>query len=252
MMVKRKRRYRRGYPVALLIGFENDHVVLWRIFSRVVKLSRRLEFEGGWAESQALYKFHETIIGALKPVLNEGVRTVVVAAPVRTTYASNFLEHVQKHHRYLIQSKNPNRANFVVLVGSVDDHIKVAEMVKTKIFTELIAETTSEEADHVINRLEKHLYGTTNSSVVLYTLKEIEDTIYSDQKCREFRMEYLLLSNKYLTDSKQKNRIHRLLQIAKNNNVKTNVVKEGTPAGNRINQFGGIVFFSELRMQRNV
>ena len=65
-------------------------------------------------------------------------------------------------------------------------------------------------------------------------------------------MEYLLLSNKYLTDSKQKNRIHRLLQIAKNNNVKTNVVKEGTPAGNRINQFGGIVFFSELRMQRNV
>jgi len=251
-MVNRKRRYGRGYPVALLIGFENDHVVLWRIFSRVVKLSRRLEFEGGWAESQALYKFHETIIGALKPVLNEGVRTVVIAAPVRTTYASNFLEHVQKHHRYLIQSKNPNRANFVVLVGSADDHIKVAEMVKNKIFTELISETTSEEADQVINVLEKHLYSTTNSSVVLYTLKEIEDTIYSDQKCREFRMEYLLLSNKYLTDSKQKNRIHRLLQIAKNNNVKTNVVKEGTPAGNRINQFGGIVFFSELRMQRNV
>ena len=252
MMVNRKRRYGRGYPVALLIGFENDHVVLWRIFSRVVKLSRRLEFEGGWAESQALYKFHETIIGALKPVLNEGVRTVVVAAPVRTTYASNFLEHVQKHHRYLIQSKNPNRANFVVLVGSADDHIKVAEMVKNKIFTELISETTSEEADQVINVLEKHLYSTTNSSVVLYTLKEIEDTIYSDQKCREFRMEYLLLSNKYLTDSKQKNRIHRLLQIAKNNNVKTNVVKEGTPAGNRINQFGGLVFFSELRRQRNV
>ncbi len=249
--MKRKRRYRRGYPVALLVGFEDDHVVLWRIFSRVVKLSLRLEFEGRRTDAQALYKFRESVVSALKPVLNEGVRTIVVAAPVRTTYAQDFLEHVRKHHRYLIQSKSPNRANFAKLVGSADDRIKVAELVKTKKFTDLIAETTSEEADQVVNSFEKHLYGTGNNSVVLYSLKEIEDTVYSQEKGRAFRTEYLLLTDKYLAESKQKNRIHRLLQIAKNKKVKTRVVNAETPAGNRISQFGGIVFFSTPTRQSN-
>lgn len=249
--MKRKRRYRRGYPVALLVGFEDDHVVLWRIFSRVVKLSLRLEFEGRRTDAQALYKFRESVVSALKPVLNEGVRTIVVAAPVRTTYAQDFLEHVRKHHRYLIQSKSPNRANFAKLVGSADDRIKVAELVKTKKFTELIAETTSEEADQVVNSLEKHLYGTGNNSVVLYSLKEIEDIVYSREKSKTFRTEYLLLTDKYLAESKQKNRIHRLLQIAKNKKVKTRVLNAETPAGNRISQFGGIVFFSTPTRQSN-
>jgi len=228
--VKQKRRYRRGYPVALLVGFENDHVVLWRIFSRVVKLSLRLEFEGRRTDAQALYKFRESVVS------------------VRATYAQDFLEHVRKHHRYLIQSKSPNRANFAKLVGSADDSIKVAELVKTKKFTELIAETTSEEADQVVNILEKHLYGTGNNSVVLYSLKEIEDIVYSREKGMTFRTEYLLLTDKYLSGSKQKNRIHRLLQIAKNKKVKTNVVDAETPAGNRISQFGGIIFFSVSTM----
>jgi stalled ribosome rescue protein Dom34 len=233
------------------VGFEDDHVVLWRIFSRVVKLSLRLEFEGRRTDAQALYKFRESVVSALKPVLNEGVRTIVVAAPVRTTYAQDFLEHVRKHHRYLIQSKSPNRANFAKLVGSADDRIKVAELVKTKKFTELIAETTSEEADQVVNSLEKHLYGTGNNSVVLYSLKEIEDIVYSREKSKTFRTEYLLLTDKYLAESKQKNRIHRLLQIAKNKKVKTRVLNAETPAGNRISQFGGIVFFSTPTRQSN-
>jgi len=237
--------------VALLVGFEDDHVVLWRIFSRVVKLSLRLEFEGRRTDAQALYKFRESVVGALKPVLNEGVRTIVVAAPVRTTYAQDFLEHVRKHHRYLIQSKSPNRANFAKLVGSADDRLKVAELVKTKQFTELIAETTSEEADQVVNSLEKHLYSTGKNSVVLYSLKEIEDIVYRREKNKTFRTEYLLLTDKYLATSKQKNRIHRLLQISKNKKVKTRVVNAKTPAGNRISQFGGIVFFSTATRQSN-
>jgi len=248
--VKRKRRYRRGYPVALLVGFEANQAVLWRIFSHVVKLSGMLELDGKTTDKNVLYNFHESVVDALKPILKEGVRSIVVTSPVRTTYATDFLEHVRKHHRYLIQSKSPNRANFAKLVGSADDHIKVAELVKTKEFTNLIAETTSEEADQVVNSLEKHLYSTGNNAVLLYSLKEIEDTVYSREKGMKFRTEYLLLTDKYLADSKQKNRIHRLLQIAKNKKVKTRVVNAETPAGNRISQFGGIVFFSTPTRQK--
>jgi len=243
--MNRKRRYRRGYPVALLVGFEDDHAVLWRIFSRVVKLSLRLELEGKRTDEKVLYNFHESIVNALKPVLKEGVRTIAVTAPVRTTYAKDFLKHVRKHHRYLTQPKNPNRANFAELIGSTDDRSKVAELVKTKEFTDLIADTTSEEADQVVDSLDKHLYDIGNNSVVLYSLKEIENIVYSREKGSDFGTGYLLLTDKYLADSKQKNRIHRLLQISKNKKVKTRIVNAETAAGNRISQFGGIVFFSK-------
>jgi len=231
--------------VAVLVGFESNHAVFWDVFSRVVKQSNRLELDGKRTDEKMLYNFHETVVEKLKPVLNEGVRSVVVVSPVRTTYAQQFLEHVQKHHRYMIQSKSPNCANFATLGGSADDPITVAELVKTKEFTNLLEKTTSEEADQVVGSLEKHLYGTDNNSTVLYSLKEIEDRVYSTKKDKELQTEYLLLTDKYLRESRQKNRIHRLLQIAKNKKIKTSVINAETSAGTRINQFGGLVFFTK-------
>jgi stalled ribosome rescue protein Dom34 len=243
---KRKRRYRRGYPVAVLVGFEADHAVLWQIFSRVAKRSLRLELDGKRTDDKVLYNFHESVVDTLKPVLKEGVRSIVVAAPARTTYTQDFLNHINKHHRYLTQNKSPNSANFAELVGSADDRIKVAELVRTKQFTKILAETTSEEADRIVNVLEKQLYRSGDSTVVLYSLKEIEDIIYDRNKKDEFVTAYLLLTDQYLDGSKSKNRIHRLLQISQNKKVKTRIVNAETTAGNRISQFGGIVFFSTL------
>ena len=240
----RKQRYRRGYPVAVLVGFEADHVVLWRIFSRVAKLYLTVELAGRRTDEKVLYNFHEQIVDALKPVLKEGVKSVVLVAPSRTTYATDFLEHVQKHHMYLVQSKSPNRANFAELVGFADSRAKVAELVKTKDFTKIIEETTAEEADGIVDVLEKHLYRSGDGTVVLYSLKEIEDTIYDRNRKDSIGNAYLMLTDQYLAGSKNKNRINRLLQISQNKKVKTRIVNAETEAGNRISQFGGIVFFS--------
>jgi stalled ribosome rescue protein Dom34 len=243
--LKRKRHYRRGHPVAVLVGFEETHTVFWNVFSRVVKPSSKIALNGSRNDEKVLYNFHELVIEKLKPVINEGVRSIVVSSPVRTTYAQQFLEHVKKHHRYMIQHKNPNCTNFAELIGSADDKIKVAELVKTKEFNDLIEKTTSEEADQVVESLEKHLYGTADNSVVLYSLKEIEDRIYKQDKNKNFQTEHLLLTDKYLDESRQKSRIHRLMQIAQNKKVKTKVVNAETSAGTRITQFGGIVFFTK-------
>jgi stalled ribosome rescue protein Dom34 len=233
--------------VALLVGVEAEHAVLWRIYSRVVKLSLRLELDGKRVDNTALYNFHESLVDSLKPVLKEGVKTIVVAAPARTSYATDFMNHINKHHRYLIQSKRPNRANFAELVGSAEDRKKVAELVKSRKFTNLIAETTSEEADQAVNSLEKHLYSADSNASVLYSLKEIEGIVYNLEKGRELRTENMLLTDKYLAECKQKNRINRLLQIAKNKKVKTRIINAETPAGSRISQFGGIVYFSNSK-----
>jgi stalled ribosome rescue protein Dom34 len=249
--VKRKQRYKRGHPVALLIGFEDNHAFLWQIFSHVVKLHLTLKVDGKRADQRVLYNFHESVVDALRPVLKEGVRSIVITAPKKTTYATDFLDHVQKHHAYLIQSKQPNRATFAELIGSADQPQRVAELVKTKEFRKLIAETTSEEADHIVNAFEKCLYSTENKSVVLFSLKEIEDMVYDQDRHNNFRTEYLILTDKYLADSEDKNRIHRLLQISKNRKVKTKIVNMETPAGKRISQFGGIFFFTMPTKERH-
>jgi len=174
------------------------------------------------------------------------VKTIVVAAPARTAYTTEFMEHIRKHHRYLIQSKSPNRANLAEIVGSADSPTQVAELVKTSQFTKIVAETTSEEAEHIVGALEKQLYDTGDSADVLYSLKEIEDIIYGRIRKDDFENTYLLLTEQYLAASRSKSRIHRLLQISQNKKVKTKIVNSETAAGARISQFGGIIFFSKL------
>jgi stalled ribosome rescue protein Dom34 len=242
--VKRKQGYKRGHLVALLVGFEADHAVLWQIFSHVVKLQLRLELGVRRTDERVLYNFHESVVDALRPMLKEGVRSIVVTAPMKTTYAADFLDHVRKHHMYLIQSKGPDRTTFAELVGSADQPHKVAELVKTKEFRKLVAETTSGEADYIVDILQKHLSGIDNDSVILFSLKEIENMIYDREKHNDFGTAYLMLIDKYLADSEDKNRIHRLLQISKNRKVKTRIVNAETPAGKRISQFGGVIFFT--------
>ena len=242
--VKRKHGYKRGYPVALLIGFENDNAILWHVFSHVARLHLALELHGKRTDERALYNFHESVLEALKPMLKEGVKSIVIVAPPKTTYAEDFLDHVRKHHNYLIQSNNPNRATFAKLVGSADQPSKVAQLVKTKEFHESIAETTSGEADHIINVLEKHLNSIDSNWIVLFSLKEIEDIVYNPERNDDSGMNFLLLTDKYLAEAEDKNRIHRLLQISKNKKIKTRIVKAETTAGKRISQFGDIVFFA--------
>lgn len=242
--VKRKKSYKRGYPVALLVGFEDDRAVLWQVFSHAVKLHLALKLEGKRTDAKALYNFHESAVDALRPMLKEGIRSIIVAAPIKTTYASDFLDHVRKHHSYLMQSKSPNKAAFAELMGSANQPHRVAELVKTKEFRELISDTTSGEADHTIDMLEECLSTADSNCIVMFSLKEIEDIVYDRERNNNFRTEYLMLTAKYLADSKDKSRVQRLLQISKNKKVKTRIVNTETPAGKRINQFGGIVFFT--------
>jgi len=240
----KKRRYKRGYPVAVLVVFESDHAAIWLIFSRVAKPTSKLEVAGRRTDEKILYNFHESLIDALKPILREGVKTIVVTAPARTAYTTDFMKHIRKHHRYLIQSKSPNRANFAEIVGSANSRDEVAELVKSPQFTKIVAETTSEEADHIVGALEKQLCGTVDGAIVLYSLKEIEDIIYDRNRKDDFKNAYLLLTDQYLAATRSKKRIHRLLQISQNKKVKTKVMNSETAAGARISQFGGIVFFS--------
>ena len=236
----RKRGYRRGYPVAVLIGLEECHAVLWRVYSNVVKPHFTLKLEGARSDWKALYSFHEAIVDALRSVLKEGVKSIVVAAPLKTNFADVFLDHVRKHDAWLIQSKGPNSATFGVLVGSAGKPHEVADLVKTNVFRDLISKTTAADADHIVDTLEKWL-NDENGARILYSLEEVEDTICGQWTNGKVKPEYLMLTDEYLQNSRERNRINRLLQISNNRNVKTVIVDAETPAGKRLKQLGGLV-----------
>ena len=71
-MARRRRGYRRGYPVAVLIGFDRDRAVFWRVFSQVVKSHSPIEAPRGGKRER--YNFHEAVVNALRPILKEGGR----------------------------------------------------------------------------------------------------------------------------------------------------------------------------------
>ena len=237
----RERRYRRGYPVAVLVGFGEYQAVLWHVFSNVTKLHITVKLAGRRTDEKALYSFHESIINALRPTVSEGVRSIMLAAPPRTDFAGAFLSHVRGHHQWLAQEGGSSAARFGEIVGTASQPHEVAKLVKTERFKHLMDETTSEDADQVIGTLEKRL---SSNATILYSLKEIEALIYSELKAGKLWPEYVMLTDEYLAGSREKNRINRLLQIANNKHVKTRIVNAETPAGKRLTQLGGLVCFT--------
>jgi len=229
--------YKRGYPVAMLIGIEVDHVALWQIFSQVAKPQQTILINGVRKDQKVLYNFHESIVNALRPVLKEGVRSMVVASPPRTSFAQEFLYHIKAHHAWL--SQGTNKASFSQITGSASSPPQVAALTKTSAFKQLIQENATEETENLLEILEKRLIKTDN--LVLFSLQEAETLILNPQAAGKPQPEYLMLTDDYLAGSRQKNRVNRLMMIAAKNGVKTRVINCESNAGVRLTQLGGIV-----------
>ena len=218
------------------------------MFSEVVKLGGTVEREGA-AETGGLYDFHESIVNALRPVLKEGVKSMVIVAPGRTDYAKIFLDHIRKHHPWLVR-KGPNSATFGELTGSARQLHDVHELVKTKGFREAIAETTSRDAESIVASLEKSLGSDNSGTVVSYSLEEIEVLVYGRGRQGSARAKHVVLTDRYLANSEDRRRVQRLLQISKNRGIKVTIVKAETRAGVRISQLGGLVCFASKNGNR--
>jgi stalled ribosome rescue protein Dom34 len=229
--------YRRGYPVAILIGIEADHAVLWQVFSHVAKQQQTIPLDGDRKDLKATYNFHERVINALRPTLKQGVKSIIIAAPAKTSYAQELQEHITAHHNWLLQGAN--KATFSQITGPASTPPQVAALTKTSAFKQLIQETAAEETENLLEILEKRL--NTADNLVLFSLEEAENLILTKQVIGKPQPEYLLLTGTYLAGSRQRNRLHRLMQIAQNKKVKTRVISAESNAGKRLTQLGGIV-----------
>jgi len=238
-LLKPKTKYKRGYAVATLIGIEETNGVVWKVFSHVAKHERTITLSESRASLKSLYNFHEAIMNTLRPILREGVRSIILASPPRTNYSQEFVRHVRQHHAWLNQG--PSKAMLSEITGSASTQSQVAALTRTVAFHELVDKTTLEETENLLDLLEKRLNTSNNKYAVLFSLGEAEGIVLKNQQPSEPEPEYLLLTDIYLASTRQKSRLHRLMQIAANRKVKTRIVNAESPAGKRITQLGGIV-----------
>jgi stalled ribosome rescue protein Dom34 len=242
-MARRRRGYRRGYPVAVLIGFDNDRTVLWRVFSQVVKPHSTIQTPRGG--KRELYNFHEAVVDALRPILKEGVGSVIIAAPARTSHVKKFLDHVAKHQPWM--TKGSGSATFTGIVGAATNLDEVSLLVRSGEVQRAIGTSAAGEADRIKSLLESRL-AQDNASPILYSLYEIEEMIFEQRILGKPEPEHLILTDKFLTAHRR--RAQRLMDATRVRGVRAYVVGVKTAAGQRVEQLGGMVLLTKLEVDR--
>jgi len=155
---RQKSRRNRGYPLAILIGFETKKAVLWQVFSKIVKpletitITKRRE---RLADNE-LYNFHELIIDELRQYIKEGIRSIIIVQPRNSHYSEIFQEHIKKHHKWLTQETSANLLSIGTIDGSASNEEDIFELQQTKELQKIITETTTKEAAAIIEELTKN------------------------------------------------------------------------------------------------
>jgi len=245
---RKKTRKKRGYPVAILIGFEPKKTVLWEVFSEMVKPLKTINLKKQrekLAENE-IYNFHEEIIDAIRPHIKNGLKSLIIANPRNSLFSEQFQQHIQKHHKWLSQEKSTNLLTIGTIEVSASNVEDVSELFQDQAFNAIIEETTAKEASYIIEELEEQLQMVSQGEVVLYSLQDIEELTYGQWRYGKRQPEYVMLTNTFLEKHKQKQRLQRLLQILENKKVKIKVIDADTVAGERITQFGGLICFTKF------
>jgi len=237
--VTKKKSYRRGYAVATVVGLNTNQAVVWSVFSRVVKAEKTIKRNVYETNSKTMYTFHEEIVNALRPSVQSGVRSIILVSPHRSNYTEQFFQHIKTHQSWLIQGSS--KVSFAEMAGTATSLAEITTLTRDPKFKQVIAQITEKETGDLLELLEKRFSSSNQEPLALYSFEEIETNILNPRKKDGPQLEYLLLTDEFLSRSSQKDRLHRLIQIAANKHVKTRVVKADSPAGKRLTQFGGIV-----------
>ena len=222
-----RRRRRRGYPLAVLIGLDGGKATTWHVFSESVRPGDRIQGEDK-------FRFYESIVDLLRPSLKQGTKSVLVATDDEREYR-RFLGHIEKHQSWLLKGWGLNTASFEHVSEPAMDIEQVRRLVKAHGFREKLSEVTRGDIGQVMGVLEKRLNDPEGIETVLFSLNEVEAAVYGGGESPE----YILVTE--LFRSRRRRRTDRLLQVAANKKVRTRIIENDTQAGARLSQFGGLV-----------
>ena len=246
MAKKRKNRVKRGHQVAILIGLHDNDAVFWKIYSETIRFHSRLT-RGRKRKSQNkkhLYHFHEEIINILRPLIKEGIRSVILLSPLKEEYSNEFLNHVNKHHLWLLK-KGDKQVVFSKIIGNqARNQMDVYYLKTQEYFRDIVDQTSNQEGLLILEVLKEIINKNEKFSKILYTWREIDYELRLIKKNPNSpKPYYIILTEEYQKNPKNRNKIHRILQIARNLEIKTKIVKRESEAGAIVEQFGGLICY---------
>lgn len=246
MAKRRGKRIKRGHPLAILIGLHDDDAVFWRIFSETIRLHIKIS-RGRKRKNQdknQLFHFHEEIVNILRPIIKEGIRSVILLSPPKEDYSVEFLNHVNKHHSWLLK-KGEKQVVFSKIIGNQAKNLKDVLYLKTQdSFQEIVAETSNQEGLLILEELTEIINRNEKFSRILYTWKEVDYELRRiNHDPNLIKPNYIILTEEYLKNPKNRNKTHRILQIAQNLEIKTKIVSEESEAGVVVKKFGGLICY---------
>jgi len=246
MAKKRKKRTKRGHPLAILIGLHENDAIVWRIYSETIRSHLKINRERRRRnqDKTQLFHFHEEIINILRPIIKEGIRSVILLSPPKKEYSDEFLNHVNKHHSWLLK-KGDKQVVFSKIIGNQAKTQKdVYYLRKQEFFRNIVEETSNREGLLILEELTKLINKNEEFSKILYTWKEIDDELKLLKKNINLpKPNYIILTEEYLKNPKYRNKTHRILQIAQNLKIKTKILNKASEAGTIVDKFGGLICY---------
>ncbi len=243
-----RKRQKRGFLVALLIGFDEKKIHTWKVYSHSLKEHKILKLPRKWKyfDDKQIYNLLEVLVNLIRPVVKEGLKSILLACEEKKDYASDFLEHIDKHHRWLI--KGYNQVSFGKIIGLANSLESAQYLISQEDIIEIVEDTINEELNQFIAKLEKLIGVGDPNELLIYNLEEIEKLIYKGGKKDKSvadEIDIIIITENFLKNYKNKNRVSRLIQIANNKGIKTKIISTESSAVTRFDQFGGIIVFKK-------
>jgi len=246
-----KRKPKRGFLTALLIGFDEKEIHAWKVYSHSLRFYKTIRLTRKWKylDEKQIYHSLEELVNLIRIVIKEGVKSILLAGPLKTDYSTIFLDHINKHHQWLVRTKGYDRVSFGEIVGTANTLDSANYLISQEKSLNIISETKSDEINLLVKQLNKIINIGDPNRILLYNLEEIESLIYGrgkkDKSAAE-KLDFLIVTENFINNHRSKHRIHRLIQIANNKGIITKTISIENPAVDRFDQFGGILAFKKI------
>jgi len=213
----------------VIIALGEPHTRIWDVYSESVKPAETV------TATESQYRHHEDIIDQLRPRVKQGIKTVLVATPNTDQYNS-FMNHVKKHHGWLLKGYALNTVTIQHVKEPLNTIEEAKNLAASKQFRETLADASTMDLATVTGILEKRVNTAEGINTLRFSLTEVEDAVYGGGGVR---VDYILVSERF--SEQHRRRVQRLLQVAGNKGIKTRTVPGGTRLGARLSQFGGLI-----------
>ncbi len=222
------RRAGRGYPTAVLTVLDAKMTTIYVVYSRAARLHMRLPLSNKGDEKEA-YLHAEAVVRELRPLLRGEASSLVVAAR-RKEYASQFVEHLRRHHRWIVEG-----SGIRTLTGSAETDASANELIRGAPLREALESAAEDEESSTLELLERYL----TQGEAVYTIEEARDLLASN------RLRHIIVTETLNEAERGNPRFQSLVGLARNAGVRVRIAREEGSLGARARQLGGMVGLGE-------